>query len=90
MNNTLVNDQPYGGAFLRVVPGAQYVKTQNNLLVGKGKFHTPDIRESTGDIRADWDIFARAVRQDYRLNAEGRQHTVTPAGIVKGVDLAPT
>lgn len=89
VNNTLVNDHPHGGAFLRVMPGAQYVRTQNNLLVGKGKFHTPDIRESFDDIRADWGIFVHAAREDYRLNEEGQKHTISPAGIVKGFDLTP-
>ena len=91
INNTLVNDHPHGGAFLRVIPGgAQVVKTQNNLLVGKGKFHTPDIRQSTNDVRTDWGSFARASRYDYRLNAEGRsQPRTTPAGTVNGFNLTP-
>jgi hypothetical protein len=89
INNTLVNDYPQGGAFLRVAPGAQYIRTQNNLLVGTGRFHTPDIRESIDDARAEWDSFALAVRQDYRLNTEGREHTVSPPGIVHGLDLTP-
>ena len=77
-----------GGAFLRVRPGAQQIRTQNNLLIGNGKFHTPKIRESSGDIRADWRIFAAAVRYDYRLNGEGQQSATVPA-VVEAGDLAP-
>lgn len=89
VNNTLVNDHPHGGAFLRVMPGAQYVRTQNNLLIGKGKFHTPDIRDTVDDIRADWGIFVHAAREDYRLNEEGQKHTISPAGVINGLDLTP-
>lgn len=89
VNNTLVNADNGGGTFLRVMPGALVVRTQNNLLAGKGRFHTPDIRESTGDMRADWNIFAQPLRYDYRLNPEGRKHTAPPAGIVNGVDMSP-
>lgn len=77
-HNTLVNDEPRGGAFLRVAAGAQIVRTRNNLLVGKGRYHTPDMRESSGDIKADWRIFAAAARHDYRLNAAGRKLAAVP------------
>jgi hypothetical protein len=89
VHNTLVNDHPGGGALLRVGPGA-YVKTQNNLLVGKGEFHVPDGLQSDSDIRAERDIFAGAAAYDYRLNAKGRQNIITPpTGNVNGVELAP-
>jgi hypothetical protein len=77
-HNTLVNDEPAGGAFLRVAPGAQGVTTLNNLLIGRGKFHTPALRQSSGDVRAGWEIFAAAARYDYRLNAAGRRLSAAP------------
>lgn len=89
VHNTLVNDEPRGGAFLRVMPGAQIVGTRNNLLIGKGKYHTPAIRESSGDIRADWHIFAAAIRYDYRLNASGRQNLAGPGSLAREAGLIP-
>lgn len=89
VHNTLVNDEPRGGAFLRVMQGAQIVSTRNNLLIGKGKYHTPAIRESSGDIRSDWRIFAAAIRYDYRLNAAGRLHRVVPGSLVREAGLIP-
>ncbi len=86
-HNTLVNDEPRGGAFLRVMPGAQIITTRNNLLVGKGRFHTPALRDSAGDVRADWRSFAAALRYDYRLNDVGRQRAAAVA--VPAPELAP-
>jgi hypothetical protein len=85
-HNTLVNDLPYGGTFLRVASGAQRVETSNNLLVGAGGLDVAGIIESSGDVRADRDIFARASRQDYRLNAKGRRNVIRSAG---PADLIP-
>jgi hypothetical protein len=89
VHNTLVNDEPRGGAFLRVAPGAQIVSTQNNLLIGNGRYHTPDLRVSSGDVRADWRIFAAAMRYDYHLNALGRKRKVAPASAAPGSELIP-
>jgi len=36
VNNTIVDNRPANGIFLRVKPGADLVKAFNNLLVGKG------------------------------------------------------
>ena len=36
VNNTIADDRPSGGIFLRVKPGLQVLKAFNNLLVGKG------------------------------------------------------
>ena len=71
-SNTLVNDQPLGGAFLRAALGTQRVVSVNNLLIGYGKYHAKGIDiESTNDIRADWEIFVQPNRHDYRLNDKG-------------------
>ena len=90
-SNTLVNDHPYGGAFLRVAPGAAGVVSSNNLLVGKGRYHVPHGLESNNDIHAGWDIFNQAARFDYRLNAAGRQHAyqALPAGATDRPMLTP-
>lgn len=71
-SNTLVNDQPLGGAFLRAALGTQRVVSVNNLLIGYGKYHAKGIDiESTNDIRAGWEIFVQPNRHDYRLNDKG-------------------
>ena len=89
VHNTLVNDHPYGGAFLRVAPGAQLVRTRNNILVGSGQLKISGLRDSAGDIKAGWEIFAHAAREDYRLNAEGRKLAAVSVGMANGMDLTP-
>jgi hypothetical protein len=65
-HNTVVNDHPQGGTFLRVAPGATAVILRRNLLVGAGKIDVPDGLDSVGDQRVDWDYFTQAARLDYR------------------------
>jgi hypothetical protein len=90
-SNTLVNDLPYGGTFLRVAPGAQNVVSVNNLLIGMGEYHTPDILKSNNDIHEGWGIFVNAERQDYRLNEAGRRLSYQPLtpGLTGDIDLTP-
>lgn len=71
ISNTMVNDQPYGGAFLRTARGGQYVFSANNILVGEGAYHVEGSVETINDVRADWGIFVQPVRQNYALNREG-------------------
>ncbi len=66
-SNTLVNDHPWGGTFLRVAPGADRIVTANNLLVGPGRYRVEDSLEVFNDVRAEWDEFVRPSRQDYGL-----------------------
>jgi len=81
-SNTIVNDQPYGGIFVRTVPGTQRLVSVNNLLVGKGKFHSGSVNpEAANDHRVDWDVFAQASRYDYRLNAKGQLLPFAPPAI---------
>ena len=37
ISNTIVNDHPYGGTFLRVSPGAERTTMANKLLIGRGR-----------------------------------------------------
>ena len=81
-SNTIVNDQPYGGIFVHTVPGTQRLVSVNNLLVGKGKFHSGTVSpEAANDHRVDWDVFARASRYDYRLNAKGQLLPFAPTAL---------
>jgi hypothetical protein len=78
-SNTLVNDQPHGGAFLRVAPGAQRVTTQNNLLVGPGRYLVEGALGVVNDQEADRQDMARPERHDYRLRPrDGRFAYRTP------------
>lgn len=70
-SNTLVNDHPYGGAFLRVAPGAQGVMAVSNLLVGSGRYLVKGLLAVANDQEADWQHLARPTRQDYRLRQRG-------------------
>ena len=68
INNTLVDNRPQGGVFLKLKPGQQSVVAVNNLLVGKGKLESAGPGDYRNNFNVDWDQFARAVREDYRLN----------------------
>lgn len=70
-NNTLINDHPYGGTFLRVAPGADRVVSANNLLVGPGAYQVEDRLQVFNDVNADWEAFVQPSREDYRLRGAG-------------------
>lgn len=91
INNTLVDDRPSGGVFLRVRPGAVRVKGIDNLLVGKGSLEAAGIGEYEANFNVDYDQFARAVRQDYRVRADSKLvgKEVDP-GQAQGISLMPT
>jgi hypothetical protein len=91
VNNTLVDDRPSGGIFLRVKPGAGRVKAVDNLLLGKGQLDSRDGGEYASNFNVDYKDFALAVRQDYRVKSDSRLvgKEVDP-GEANGVSLAPT
>ncbi|MBL8393864.1 MAG: hypothetical protein JNK99_03805 [Candidatus Accumulibacter sp.] len=66
-SNTLINDHPHGGTFLRVARGSDHVITANNLLVGHGGYQVSDPLTVVNDVRADWEDLTLPMRQDYRL-----------------------
>lgn len=70
-NNTLVNDHPHGGTFLRVAPGADRVLSANNLLVGLGGFQVKDSLTVFNNFHVGWEAFVMAGRQDFRLRQPG-------------------
>ncbi|PIY04285.1 MAG: hypothetical protein COZ20_05980 [Gallionellales bacterium CG_4_10_14_3_um_filter_54_96] len=83
-SNSLINDLPYGGSFLRVYQGAQQVVSMNNQLIGVGEYHTPDILTTFNDIHEDWDDF---------YGVHDGEHDVIfrslPPGLADGIDLVP-
>ncbi|RCW76599.1 hypothetical protein DES41_1011207 [Pseudorhodoferax soli] len=70
-NNTLVNDQPYGGTFVRAAPGTERVQLTNNLLVGPGGLQLPMEHTDFNTRKVDWSAFVQPARYDYRLNDSG-------------------
>lgn len=70
-NNTLVDEKPVDGVFLRVRPGADIVAV-NNLLLGEGRLENAGpgtYRNNPNAVRED---FVDAARQDYRLRRPSR------------------
>lgn len=72
VHNTLVNDHPLGGTFVRVSPGAALVELRNNLFSGRGKIDTPPGAIESGNQRPEWPDFERPSRHDYRLTESAR------------------
>lgn len=91
MSNTLVNDHPYGGRFLRAKPGAQTIIAANNVRSGPGRYHADAALQIDNDLSGEWTLFNAAVRHDYRLSAEGRQlaYKMPLQGRVQGLSLVP-
>jgi hypothetical protein len=73
VNNTLVDNLPKGGVYLRTAPGTQIIKAVNNLLVG-GKDHIAPFKAGLvfNNFTADWDDFVLAAREDFRLKPKSR------------------
>jgi hypothetical protein len=72
VHNTVVNDHPLGGTFVRVSPGADLVELRNNVFAGRGRVDTPPGTVEAGNQRADWADFERPGREDYRLKESAR------------------
>lgn len=91
INNTLVDDLPAYGVFLRVAPGAGRVKAVNNLLLGPGRLDSAGPGEYLANFNVAVADVARASAYDYRLvpDAEVVGRAVDP-GQANGVDLRPT
>jgi hypothetical protein len=89
MHNTLVDNRPSGGVYLRVAPGPVRVRAMNNLLVGGGRLAA----ESSWDLRnnpeVDWDVFVMAARDNYTPRAEAplRGRVVDPGPGPDGLSL---
>lgn len=73
INNTLVDNLPKGGVYLRTAPGTQIIKAVNNLLVG-GKEALAPFKAGWvfNNFSADWDEFVLAAREDFRLKPGSR------------------
>jgi hypothetical protein len=69
IGNTLVDDLPRGGNFVRVRDGADRVKAVNNLLLGKRALDSGASWEVAGNAYAEPGDVPLASRMDFRLGA---------------------
>jgi len=91
VNNTLVDQLPSGGIWLRVTPPQAEVVLANNLLVGGAKLAAEGHWTRRANFSADWDEFVRAARDDYRLKPESSlRGKAMEAGEGGGLKLSPT
>jgi hypothetical protein len=94
IGNTLVNELPLGGAFLRVADGAQAAVALNNLLVGPGRLQGGGALEQANNPRLSPQDFVDPEHHDYRLRedpAHARLQWLAPAlAEVGGVSLVPS
>jgi hypothetical protein len=95
VHNTLVDQLPKGGIWLRVSPPPAgmpqpRVRLFNNLFVGPERLGADADWERRANFQVDWDAFVRAAREDFRLkpDAEVRGKAVD-AGEGGGLRLVP-
>lgn len=65
--NTLVNDNRWGGTFLRVAKGVSNVTAVNNLMVGSGGYQSGATSNIIDNIDAEWRWFILPQRLNYHL-----------------------
>lgn len=90
INNTLVDNRPKNGVFLKVKSGNVKLEAINNLLVGTGKLENASPGDYKNNTNVDWNEFVRAQREDYRLIRTSKLigNGIDP-GIANGVNLKP-
>ncbi len=72
VNNTLVDNRPHNGVFLRLRQGLGTITAVNNLLVGQGKLDDAGPGNYRNNFNVDWDEFVFAAREDFRLRPGSR------------------
>ncbi|MBW8846578.1 MAG: hypothetical protein JF607_16560 [Burkholderiales bacterium] len=91
VNNTLVDQLPSGGIWLRVSPPQADVVLANNLLVGTPQLAAEGHWTRRANFTADWDEFVRAARDDFRLKPDSAlRGKAQEAGEGGGLKLTPT
>ncbi|RTL44257.1 MAG: hypothetical protein EKK53_08265 [Burkholderiales bacterium] len=91
VNNTLVDQRPSGGIWLRVSPPRAEVVLANNLLVGAPKLAAEGHWLRRANFFAEWDEFVRAARDDFRLKpGSSLRGKAQDAGEGGGLRLRPT
>ncbi len=88
VNNTLVDNKPQGGVFLRVKPGDLTVKAFNNLLAGQGSLESAGPGVYHNNFTVDLDEFELSTPHDYRLKRGSRlSGKVVEPGYADAVNL---
>jgi hypothetical protein len=91
VHNTLVDQRPSGGIWLRVTPPQTDVVLANNLLVGTPKLAAEGHWVRRANFTADWDEFVLAVRDDFRLRpGSSLRGKAQDAGEADGLRLSPS
>ena len=90
VNNTVNDNRPQGGIFLRLKPGDVTLKAVNNLLIGPGKLESAGPGVFQNNFNVGWDAFEQLVRDDYRLKPTSRlMGKAVDPGLANGVNLRP-
>ncbi len=90
VHNTLVDQKPAGGIWLRVAPPRADVMVANNLLVGAPRLAADGHWTRRANFAADWDEFVRAARDDFRLKpGSALRGKAQDMGEAEGVRLSP-
>ena len=91
VHNTLVDQKPRGGIWLRVTPPQIDAVLANNLLVGTPKLAAEGHWTRRANFNVDWDEFVLAAREDFRLKpASPLRGKAQDAGEAEGMKLSPT
>lgn len=90
VHNTLVDQKPRGGIWLRVTPPQVDAVLANNLLVGTPKLAAEGHWTRRANFNVDWDEFVLAAREDFRLKpASPLRGKAQDAGEAEGMKLSP-
>ncbi len=89
VNNTVINDGPRGGQFIRIKQGSDVVKIYNNIFAGPGKL--PNSQAALEhNLVTDKSVFLGPERYDYRLKAGSKAiNAGIDPGKSNGVGLLP-
>jgi hypothetical protein len=91
VHNTLVDQRPSGGIWLRVTPPQAEVMLANNLLVGALRLAADGHWTRRANFTADWDEFVRAARDDFRLKpGSSLRGKAQDMGEAEGLRLSPS
>lgn len=90
VNNTLVDNRPQGGVFLRTKPGEMTLKAVNNVLVGRSMLESAGVGEYRNNFVVERAEFINADKGDYRLKRGSKLigKAVDP-GMANEVSLQP-
>jgi hypothetical protein len=90
VHNTLVDDRPVPGTFLRVQPGAGSVRVIDNLLVGRGDWNVPAGADMHNNVTLERRALVEGGADAYHPGrAAMLAAAVNDAGSAHGISLTP-